>query len=174
MPDTVAMALVENVEDPEGRGRVQVSYPWLGPTRENPWAPVASPMSGSERGMFFMPEVGDEALVAFEHGDFDHPVVVGFMWNGEARSPEQDYNNRVILTPGGHTLRFEDSDGERKIILRTDGGHELTLDDTPESQGITMKTSGSLEIKLSDVEQSIELKGGGRSLTMQGGTLQIR
>jgi uncharacterized protein involved in type VI secretion and phage assembly len=191
---TVAMALVADPSDPEGRGRIKVSYPWLPQCRELPWAPVASPLSGRERGMFFMPEKGDEVLVAFEQGDFDHPIVVGFMWNGNQRAPEPDYQNRVILTPGGHTLRFEDGD-DKRIILRTAAGHEVRLDDTATGKGITVtslgghevalrdggasqgvfiKTNGQLGIALNDSQQSIELSGGGRTLSMQGGVLSIR
>lgn len=191
---TVAMALVEDPSDPEGRGRIKVSYPWLPQCREFPWAPVTSPLSGRERGMFFMPEKGDEVLVAFEHGDFDHPIVVGFMWNGNQRAPEPDYQNRIILTPGGHVLRFEDGD-DKRIILRTASGHEVLLDDTSTGNGVTVKsnggheivlrdagaqqgiflqTNGSLQLALNDSQQSIELSGGGRTLTMQGNMLSIR
>ena len=96
-------------------------------------------MAGPSRGQFYSPEVGDEALVAFEHGDFDHPFVVGFLWNGVQKPPETELKNRVILTPGGHTLRFEDKDGAKKVILQSDGGHQVMIDD--EAREITISDS---------------------------------
>jgi phage baseplate assembly protein V len=125
----VVQALVTNVEDPEGLGRVQLEFPWLDEAYRTNWTPIATPLTGGQRGQFFMPEVGDEALVAFEHGDFDHPFVVGFLWNGVDKPPETEVQNRVILTPGGHTLRFEDKDGSRKVVLKSTDGHHLTIDD---------------------------------------------
>ena len=97
--------------------------------RSSTWAPIAAPLAGKNRGALFMPEVGDEVLVAFEHGDFDHPYVVGFLWNGEDDVARERADNRVIVTPGGHQLRFEDKDGDTPVILKSNGGHELTLDD---------------------------------------------
>ena len=91
----VAIGIVTSVNDPEGRGRVRLNFPWLD-LNSSDWAPVAAPMAGSKRGVFFMPEVDDEVLVAFEHGDFDHPFVVGFLWNGVDKPPETDRKNRVI------------------------------------------------------------------------------
>ena len=93
-------------------GCIKVDFPWMKPAQRSHWAPIASLMGGKKRGAFFMPEIDDEVLLAFEHGDFDHPYVVGFLWNGADPSPETSPKNRVIVTPGGHTLRFEDSDGE--------------------------------------------------------------
>jgi uncharacterized protein involved in type VI secretion and phage assembly len=120
-------------------GRVQVEFPWLDQAYQSHWAPIATPLAGKERGQFFMPEVGDEVLVAFEHGDFDHPFVVGFLWNGVDKPPETELKNRVILTPGKHTLRFEDKDGAKKIVLKSSDGHHVTLDD--EGKKITVSDS---------------------------------
>ena len=97
----VVVATVKSLDDPRGEGRIQIEFPWLPDITEHPWAPIAAPLAGGERGMFFMPEPKDEVLVAFEHGDFDHPFVVGFLWNGVDRPPESDTHNRVIVTPGG-------------------------------------------------------------------------
>lgn len=131
----VVTGLVKSV-DP---GRVQVEFPWLDQSYQSHWAPIAVPLAGKERGQFFMPEVGDEVLVAFEHGDFDHPFVVGFLWNGAHKPKETELKNRVILTPGGHTLRFEDKDGAKKVVLKSSDGHHVTLDD--EGKKITVSDS---------------------------------
>ena len=114
--------------EPDAQGRVEVEFPWLGTDHQRPRAPIATPMTGGRRGLYFMPEVDDEVLVAFEQGDFAHPFVVGFLWNGVDATPETDHQNRVVVTPGGHTLRFEDGGG--KVILRSAGGHTIELDDS--------------------------------------------
>jgi uncharacterized protein involved in type VI secretion and phage assembly len=125
----VVQGLVTNLDDPQGLGRIQVEFPWLDPEYRSNWAPIATPLTGGQRGQFFMPEIGDEVLAAFEHGDFDHPFVIGFLWNGVDKPPETELKNRVILTPGGHTLRFEDKDGAKKVVLKSNDGHQVTLDD---------------------------------------------
>ncbi|HYJ48071.1 MAG TPA: phage baseplate assembly protein V [Pyrinomonadaceae bacterium] len=133
----VVQGLVTNLDDPQGLGRIQVEFPWLDAQYRSNWAPIATPLTGGQRGQFFMPEVGDEALVAFEHGDFDHPFVVGFLWNGVDTPPETELKNRVILTPGGHTLRFEDKDGAKKVVLKSSDGHQVVIDDAAREITIT-------------------------------------
>src|SRR5262249_30187222 len=79
--------------------------------------------------LFMMPEEGDEALVAFHDGKFDSPYVVGFLWNGKQVAPENAADQRVIVTPGGHQLRFEDKENDTRVILKSKGGHTITLED---------------------------------------------
>ena len=69
----VVIGVVADMEDPLGQGRIKLSFPWMADSQSSAWAPVAAPMAGSERGQWFMPEEGDEVLVAFEQGDFEHP-----------------------------------------------------------------------------------------------------
>ena len=148
----VVIAIVKNLNDPDGQGRIEVQFPWLSDSLRSSWAPVAAPLAGKQRGMFFMPEVDDEVLVAFEHGSFNHPYVLGYLWNGKDIPPESDSNNRVIVTPGGHTLRFEDGDGGKKVIVKSSSGQTITLDDS---------------------DGSITLEGGQRILKMSNGVVQI-
>lgn len=168
----VVTGVVKNLADPQGQGRIELEFPWLSDKERSSWAPVAAALAGKNRGVFFMPEVGDEVLVAFEHADFAHPYIVGFLWNGVHKPPEKTPDNRVIVTPGGHTLRFEDKAGSRRVVIRSSAGHEITLDDA--GKAISAKTaSGSLSLTLDDGAQSIELKGGGRSLKIAGGAVLI-
>lgn len=146
----VVIGLVKEI-DPT-LGRIKVDFPWMTPPQRSHWAPIASLMAGKKRGAFFMPEIDDEVLLAFDQGDFDHPYVLGFLWNGADPSPENSAKNRVIETPGGHTLRFEDNDGEKRTILRSSGGLEILLDDK---------------------DQSIQLRGGGRVLMLKDDKVQI-
>ena len=146
----VLMGTVKSVDDPQGIGQVQVHFPTLGITSN--WAPVAVPLAGNKRGSWIMPELNDEVLVAFNEGNFNQPCVVGFLWNGQDKPPETDVEIRVIRTPGGHELRFEDKAGSKKVILKTDGGLTITMDDS---------------------KSSIEIKGGGRAVTMESGQVKI-
>ena len=167
----VVIGLVTSVNDPLGEGRIQLKFPWLD-LDDSGWAPIAAPMAGGKRGAFFMPEVDDEVLVAFEHGDFNHPFVVGFLWNGVDKPPETDPKNRVLLTPGGHTIRLEDGT-DKKLIVRSSSGHEIALDDSAAGQQLSIKTKGGLTLTMDDKQSSIRMQGGGRILAMQGGQVQI-
>jgi uncharacterized protein involved in type VI secretion and phage assembly len=147
----VVTGIVKNLNDPAGQGRIELQFPWLSDSLRSYWAPVAAPLAGKQRGVFFMPKVDDEVLVAFEHGSFDHPYIVGYLWNGVDTPPESDPENRVVVTPGGHTLRFEDGGG-KKVILKSSSGQTITLDDS---------------------DGSITLEGGQRILKMSNGLVQI-
>ncbi len=166
----VVTGIVKNLNDPDGQGRIELQFPWLSDSVRSSWAPVASALAGKERGAFLMPEIDDEALVAFDHGDINHPFIVGFLWNGVDTPPETTNQNRVIKTPGGHQLRFEDKDGAKKVILKSNGGHQVEIDDAAET--ITIKTnSGNQFIVLNDASKSVTVRGGGRRVEMVGGQI---
>src|ERR1700681_1734571 len=79
----VEIALVTNVKDPEKQGRVKVCFPRLPGKPESDWARVAQPAAGPGRGFYWLPEVNDEVLVAFERGQANLPYVIGALWNGK-------------------------------------------------------------------------------------------
>jgi uncharacterized protein involved in type VI secretion and phage assembly len=108
MPGLVIATVVDN-DDPEGQGRIKVTYPWLDETLESDWVPIASPFAGPDRGLYMMPEPDDEMIVGFLHGDFNRPVVLGALWNGQSEVPSADPRQRMIRSVNGHTIRFVDS-----------------------------------------------------------------
>jgi len=166
----VAIAIVNDLNDPLGEGRIGLRYPWLPGKTTSAWAAMASPLTGKDRGMFFMPEKDDEVLVAFEQGHFTHPFILGFLWNGADLPPESNLQHRIVKTPSGLQLRFEDDN--KKIQLLTPGQLSIVLDD--KNNQIALTTKGGLSIVMDDSGSgSITLKGGGRSLTMQSGSVQI-
>lgn len=152
----VVTAFVHKVD--ARQGRVLVEYRSMEDNLQSTWAPVAAPLSGSRRGQLFMPEVGDECLVAFQDGAFDHPFVVGFLWNGEQVSSEHDAFNRVIVTPGGHQLRFEDKENDTRIILRSKGNHELTFEDKASGPLVRLKSNGGRELLFDDTPGGAKVK----------------
>lgn len=164
------IGIVKGLQDDSGQGRIRLEFPHLPGGPQSSMAPVAAPLAGSSRGAFFMPEIEDEALVCFDQGDINHPYIIGYLWNGVDKPPESDPKNRIFLTPGGNTLRFEDGDS-KKVILQSNAKHKIVLDDSENS--ITLQTAGNLSVTLDDSQQSITLNGGGRVITMSNGMVQI-
>ena len=149
-------ALVTNNHDPENRGRVKVTYPWLSDEVESDWIRLVSPGAGASRGLHCLPEVDDEVLVGFEQGDFNRPYVLGGLWNGQD-SPPLSRTDDVVKS--GKVYRRQ---------LKTRIGHTLTFSDD-NGVGITLRTAGGLVLKLDDDNKTIWLESGdGISLTAKG------
>jgi uncharacterized protein involved in type VI secretion and phage assembly len=107
----VVTAVVKSLKDPDGEGKILVEFPWMSADgQKSALAPIASIMAGKDRGAYFMPEPEDEVLVAFEHGDFNHPFIVGFLWNGADRPPATDPRLRLLRTLNGHEIAIYDPD----------------------------------------------------------------
>jgi uncharacterized protein involved in type VI secretion and phage assembly len=145
-------ALVKNVQDPDGQGRVQVNLPWVTDAEANayaPWARIATLMAGQQRGAWFIPEPEDEVLVAFEAGDPRRPIVVGALWNGVDVPPERmDRNNNIrsITSRSGIRVTFDDTDGGVQFTIQTPGGQTVVCSDAPAS--IEMRDSNGNQITL--------------------------
>ncbi len=163
----VVTGIVDDVDDPVREGRIRLRFPWLPGDNQSYWAPVATLMAGDGRGSWIMPEVGDEALVAFEQGDVNHPFVIGFLWNGRTPPPndENTVSIRRLKTVSGHVLEFDDRPGQEKIVLKTAAGLTLEMVDTPPA-GVTITTVGGQQLKLDDGGGKVALTtAGGKGLT---------
>lgn len=170
-------ALVSDIRDPEGLGRVKLTLPWspdTGGERYEAWARVATLMGGNNRGSWFIPDTGDEVLVVFEGGDPRRPYVIGGLWNGTDSPPETmdgAGNNfkKVIRSRNGVKITLDDTDGQEKLILETPGGQRVTMKDGPgaveivdsngnsvklETGGITITASAKVTINASQVAVS--------------------
>jgi len=167
----VVIGIVKGFNDPAGEGRIELEFPWLPDPHRSAFAAVATPLAGKDRGLFLMPEQDDEVLVAFDHGDFAHPYIVGYLWNGVDKPPRSTPSTRVLVTPGKHMLEFEDDPASLKITLKSAGSHSIEIDDTTGT--ITVRTSGGQQIVLSDMPGSIELRGGGRRLALENGMVVV-
>ncbi len=117
----VVIGIVTNNNDPENLGRIRVKFPWLSNEDESDWARVASLMAGKDRGIYILPEIDDEVLVVFEHGDINMPYVIGSLWNGKDVPPETNRdgknNIRMIKSRSGHVIRIDDTNGKEKIEI---------------------------------------------------------
>ena len=179
-------ALVTDLVDPDAQGRVQVSLPWSPDGNGGDyqvWARLSTLMGGPNRGSWFIPEHGDEVLVAFEAGDPRRPYVLGGLWNGSDAPPEtmdSAGNNykKVLKTRNGVTVTLDDTDGSEQLMLETPGGQQLTLKDGPgsitiqdangnqvtlDSSGITVTASAEVTVNASTATISVA------SLTVNAG-----
>lgn len=174
----VAVGVVTDNQDPEGMGRVKVRFPWKDDADESTWARVVTPMAGKGRGLWFLPEVGDEVLVAFDHGDVQHPYVLGSLWNGTDTPPGDngDGNNNIrkITSRSGHELVFDDTSGAEKVVIRTKAGHAITLDDAGGGEKIEIKDkSGSNKLVIDSAQNSIGIESS-MKLTIKGQMVEIQ
>lgn len=167
----VAVALVTQNKDPEGQHRVRVKFPWHDNSQESYWARIAVPMAGKDRGMAFLPEVGDEVLVAFEREDIRFPFVVGSLWNGVDQPPEANSDGkndkRVIKSRKGHRLLFDD--GAKGLIqLELQDKKKVSIDD----DGIRVDDAKGNSISIQSASGAIAIEAKG-ALTLKGTTISI-
>ncbi len=162
----VALALVIDNMDSTNAGRVQLRLPWM--EGYEPWARVALPMAGMSYGAYFIPQVGDEVLVAFNHGDISEPYVVGSLWSDKNVPPAvgalDPRNKRILQTPAGHKLEFDDAEQKITVMHAAGGQVELSAEKIEMSLG-----SASIQIGLN----GITIKSAG-TLTLQGTTVDIK
>ena len=120
MTGLVEAIVVDNV-DPDRLGRVKVKFPLLAEAPESFWARLVMPMAGNKRGWMTIPEPDDEVIVAFIHGDFNHAIVLGSVYNGKDKPPyaNEDMRNnlRVFQSRSGHRLTIDDTAGAERIEL---------------------------------------------------------
>lgn len=186
---TLMVGIVTNNKDPKGWGRVKVRLPTLTEEHESNWARIVALGAGQKRGFDWLPEVEDEVLVGFEHGDIHRPYVIGGVWNGQDQPPE-DVNQsvqggkvrlRTIKTRTGHLIQFADeaqSGANEGITIQTAGGHKIHLNDS--NQSIEIITSSGQAISLDDQGQSITVKAAVNltleaqaNITLRAATIQM-
>ncbi len=178
----VVVGVVTNNQDPEGLGRVKVKFPWLSDEDESHWARVATPMAGKEYGVFLLPEVEDEVLVAFEHGDVRFPYVVGSLWNGKEKPPVDNAdgknNVRVIKSRSGHVIRLTDEEGKEKIeVVDKDGKNSVVIDTAAGTVTVTAGKDIVLSAPQGSVKidaRQVEVKSSAASKVESGAGLDIK
>lgn len=149
----VVIGVVTNNRDPDGLGRVKTSLPWMADQVESDWARVVTPMAGPDRGAYFLPEVDDEVLVAFEHGDPSAPYVLGGLWNGRDKPPASNSDGkndvRMIKSRSGSVIRFSDAEGDAKVEIADSSGRN-TIVIRAKDNSITIAGAGDVTISAGD------------------------
>ncbi|MEM7530883.1 MAG: VgrG-related protein [Chloroflexota bacterium] len=191
----VVIGVVSDIKDGEATGtaknrinnlgRVKVNFPWMVDTTKTPtteivsaWARMASPMAGADKGFFMLPEVKDEVLVAFEHGDPNKPYVLGTLWNGKQKPPVKNADvitadgkkvtQRLIQTPLGNKLVFDDEAGAPGAPPVASG---ITITDKEEKNFIKWDfSSGEIMIK---AEKNLTIDAGGDIYIKSGGKFLV-
>jgi uncharacterized protein involved in type VI secretion and phage assembly len=155
----VLPALVTDIKDPDNQGRVKVTLPWsvdARGARYEGWARLATMMGGNNRGTWFVPDVDDEVLVAFEQGDPRRPYVLGGLWNGRDAAPESmdgagNNHKKVIRSRNGVKVTLDDQDGQEKLIMETPGGQKITLKDGPGAVEVVDGSGNSVKLETSGI-----------------------
>jgi uncharacterized protein involved in type VI secretion and phage assembly len=185
----VAVGEVIDNKDPDGLGRVRLHLPWQDDGVASGWSRCAMSMAGKDRGLFLLPEIGDEVLVAAEKGDPSHLYVLGVLWNGKNRPPTDNAdganNIRVLKSRSGHTIRINDDKSAPEVEIRLEDGKKVALSKDgitvcdEKNNEITINTSDS-SIKISAKQKlvldapNIEIKAGAAMTIQASGTLTVK
>jgi uncharacterized protein involved in type VI secretion and phage assembly len=154
----VTAEVVDNI-DPDKMGRIQVRYRWQArsdddPTQRTSWVRLVTPYAGRDRGLAFLPEVGDEVVLGFELGDPELPFVLGSTWNGVDVAPDtagagEDNGVKQIVTRRGNTIRLVDNEGAEVVELHSANGRcvlQLRNDDEARHT-LTVRSEGDIALE---------------------------
>jgi uncharacterized protein involved in type VI secretion and phage assembly len=171
-----------NVGDPKNLGRVEVVVPDLSDDKPL-WAPVTSFMAGggpgqSSWGGYFLPDIGDQVLVAFERDDLNLPIIIGSLWNVTARPPETNTGpnaRKLIKTKTGMQILFDETPGLENLVIQDKAGNTVRLDSKPGAESITLQDKAGSTIQMNTTQGDITLshKDGSTIILKAGGTLSL-
>lgn len=188
----VVTGQVTSVADSQDQGRVKLSFPWLSDSYESDWVRVVQAGAGSKRGAVVLPEVNDEVLVAFEHGDVRRPYVLGGLYNGQDGPGLDDFvdrstgevRRRGFVSRKGHAVVFLDADDEKGIRLVTGGeGLRISLDESETTIEIASDGEVTIEAR-QDVsihgrrltlaaDSGVSIDGGSGNVTVKGTQIRL-
>ncbi|SDG43848.1 Uncharacterized conserved protein, implicated in type VI secretion and phage assembly [Lentzea fradiae] len=170
-------AIVTNAKDPLKLGRVQVQFPWLSKELTSTWARTVQMGAGANRGTVVLPEVGDEVLVGFEHGDFDAPYVLGGLHNGKDKPPRLgkpavdeasgEIAARGFVSRKGHRVELVEDEGI--LISSGDGKFLVRLDQ--KTQTIEITSGKSIAVK---ARNGITVDAGAGPLELKGQKVSVQ
>ena len=180
------MATVLSNADPEGKGRVRVRMNWQTDGMQTGWVRVMTPDGGSSsdvksnRGFVFIPEVGDQVLLGFRHGDPARPYVMGSLFNGTTGGGGGQGNKcKSLTTRSGSSLKLDDSAGS--VTLHDKGGVSMNFDGAGNqslnaaSKATTSVGKGGSSVLTMDSSGNIDLSGKTQiTLTVGGSTITIK
>ena len=159
-----------------GDGTYELKYLGMGNNVPSAPARMMMPNAGDKRGMYWMPEVGDEVIVAFEHGDSNAPIILGALFNSQSPAPEQakpsnENNIRTLVSRTGHEVTFDDSPSAGKVTVRTKEGRCIVLDDTPPGK-LSIETPMGVSMVMDDATGTLTLKAP-TAIVLESAALQL-
>ncbi|WP_103352785.1 VgrG-related protein [Amycolatopsis sp. CA-128772] len=170
-------AVVSDLRDPAKLGRVKLTFPWLDEEFTSTWARTVQPGAGKDRGAVVLPEVGDEVLVGFEHGDFEAPYVLGGLYNGKDVTPKfskttVDANSGEVALRGfvsrkGHKLEFAEDDG----IILSSGDAKFVVKIDQKNQVIEVTSGKSVTVK---ARNGVSIDAGTGPLELKGQKVTVK
>ena len=189
----VVVGEVTNIKDPDNLGRVKVKFPWLSDELESDWARMCAPGGGKTRGFQWLPEVNDEVLVAFEHGDIHRPYILGGLWSKKDEPPAKNSELvasdktklRALTSREGLHLTMSDESGKRSIRIAApedESKLEIRCDDKVveilSNGDITITgTQGKIFVEGKDIEikssTNLKLDAGGNIELSAGANVEV-
>ena len=192
-----------NIGDPKGLGRIQVSFPDFSDINLSQWAPIATFMAGGTLtdswGGYFLPDIGDHVLVAFEHGDINRPMIIGSLWHRKAPPPETNPGQNAkkflktktgmqvlfdetltkekleIQDKAGNVITLDSQKAGAKIAIQDKAGAKITLDSTPGEEHVTIQDKAGATIKLDSASGDLTvMRAEGHTIVFKAdGSMQI-
>ena len=143
------LATVKENNDDKGQGRVKVAFDWQKNGKTTNWIRVQTPNAGvsgavsKNRGWVFVPEVGDQVMVSYEHGNPDRPYVTGSVFHsGSGKGGDKDNKVKSIITRSGNAIVFDDETGS--IVITDQTGKQLIILDGTDAITVMAKKSITL------------------------------
>ena len=197
----VVVGTVAKNYDKDMPGRVCVTVPVRDKdANELKWARVAMPSHGKSWGHYFQPEIGDQVLLAFEHGNIEKPYVIGCVAkdSNQFLKKATDSNNQYkkIVTKNGNSVIFEDNeqgegendkitvhtakeshsillDNENKKIVIKDKDNDNCIEMKTETGHMTIKAATKLVIEVGD-NITLTMNGNNGSVTLECNKLTMK
>lgn len=143
------LATVKENNDDKGQGRVKVAFDWQKNGKTTNWIRVQTPNAGvsgavpKNRGWVFVPEVGDQVMVSYEHGNPDRPYVTGSVFHSSSgKGGDKDNKVKSIITRSGNAIVFDDETGS--IVITDQTGKQLIMLDGTDAITVMAKKSITL------------------------------
>jgi uncharacterized protein involved in type VI secretion and phage assembly len=161
-------ALVTDNHDQKGLGRVRVKFHWMGDGEKSPWLRITSPHGGNGKGLFFIPEVGEEVIVGFEGDSPIKPYVIGTVYHGSAKTNFSNEQNdiKALQTRSGNLIVMNDKEGS--VHVADAKGNDMLIDGSG-----NVKITASESITLTCGDSKIEMKKDG-TINITGKEITIK
>ena len=155
-------AIVTDNYDPDGLGRVRVKFHWMNGAEKSPWIRVTSPHGGGGKGMYIIPEIGEEAIVGFEGDSPTKPYVIGTVYHSKAKSSFGNSGNDVKAFQSRSGTKVLLNDAAGSVFVEDKGGNSMLIDGAG-----NITTSSKESITLSCGQSVIVMKKDG-TITING------